>query len=172
MEQQTHLNTIRFSFPTELTDKINKIKIVGKDIVVYVAPADIAHTVSKFTEFGMKHVDKSYKLHVSAQTKADFESVFGTTAKYDDRSAGDKFIATVTNDNEADYNKYMDMSKQEGCKCRIQKYKSRFIAPIRRPVTQSAPILPTPTYGPMVPIIMSGPMVRTKPQRRGWKPRN
>lgn len=119
------LATIRLSFPTEDLDNVVRMRLIGRDLLLYVKEDQINTVISTFTAHGLKPVDRVYKLHVSAPTKADFDASFGKV-EYEERSAAGRFIATVTVDTEEEYNKFLDLGKDQESKCRVKAFRARF----------------------------------------------
>ena len=121
-----HLSTIRLSFPPEDLTNIVRIRIVGHDLLLYVREDKIDTVTSTFTKkHGFNIVDRVYKLHVSAPSKEDFETTFGKV-EYEDRSTDGRFIATVIVDSEEEYNKFLNLGKNQDCKCRVKAFRPRF----------------------------------------------
>ena len=106
------LSTVRVSIPLECMKDVYNMKIIGYDILFYVNKDKLNNFNSSIKKAGLNIVSKIYKLHVSAPSKAVFESIFKkylNSIQYDDRSNPNRFIATLKIDNEDEYNKYLDL---------------------------------------------------------------
>lgn len=124
-QNQEHLKALRFELPQEHINDIIKLRIIGKDILVYCLENKTDEIKKSLIDHGFNIVEREYKVHVSARSKEDFMKSFGNI-KYDDRSNGDKFIATVTAENEEEYNKYLDIGKDRTKNCLVKPYKPKF----------------------------------------------
>jgi len=121
---QDHITTIRFSLPTNIAD-VQRLRLIGRDILLYVPENKVDSVTKSMIDHGFNTVERIYKLHISAASKADFDSVFGEI-EYEDRSSGGRFIATIIADTEEDYNKYLAFGQGENPKCRVKAFRARF----------------------------------------------
>jgi hypothetical protein len=64
-----------------------------------------------------------YKLHVSADSEDRFHEQF-VAVPFENRSNSDRFIATVTVDNEEDYNRLLSIDPETGV--RVRPFRARF----------------------------------------------
>jgi hypothetical protein len=119
------ITTIRFSLPLPCTTDVIRTRLIGNDLLVYV-PNDKAESVTTvYTDIGFTRVDRVFKLHVSSQSKEAFLATFGDI-EYEDRSIGNRFIATVIAKTEDEYNKMLTFGNDEKNHCRVKPYRPRF----------------------------------------------
>jgi hypothetical protein len=116
-------STLRFSFPEETLENVQRMRLIGKDLLVYTEEADLESVRSKFDTLGFRTVERIYKLHVSTPDKTVFESLFGDVV-YEDRSNSGRFIATVTVDSEEEYNRFITFDGTDGV--RVKSFRARF----------------------------------------------
>ena len=107
------LSTIRFSFPDDTLVNVQRMRLIGKDLLVYTNETDLESVSSKFDLLGFKTIDRVYKLHVSMPDKAAFDALFGDVV-FEDRSNSGRFIATVTVDTEEEYNHFISFDGTDG----------------------------------------------------------
>lgn len=123
---QVDITTVRLAFPQECMEQVMKFRIIGNDLLLYIPKtANRKDIIDKYISKGFNVIEKEFKLHISAQNKEDFISVFGDI-KYEDRSNGTKFICTVTLLTEEEYDKFIKIGQTKECKCRIRPYKQLF----------------------------------------------
>jgi len=106
------VSTVRVGLPKEITDNTQNIKILGNDILLYVNKDNLEKVKSNITDLGLTIINRIYKIHVSAPSKEVFETIFKkylSEIKYDIRNNNNRFIVTITTDNDKDYAKYLEL---------------------------------------------------------------
>ena len=71
-QENVKYSTLRFSFPSELLECVGRMKLIGKDLLVYIPENKFNDVKTNFQQSGFDVVDRVYKLHVSANTKEHF----------------------------------------------------------------------------------------------------
>jgi len=115
--------TIRFSFPEGMLDNIERMRLIGNDIIVYTTEDSVESLIDNFKTMNFNLVEREYKLHVSTPDKKSFEEVFGDI-EYETRSSIDnRFIVTIVTDTMDDYNKFLSYNEND---IRVKPFNPRY----------------------------------------------
>jgi hypothetical protein len=117
------LKSLRFNLPIDCLNGIARIKMIGQDVLVYVENDNFDSVKKSYIDHGFKFVEREYKVHVSAQSKEEFEKLF-EKVKYEDRSSEGRFIATITASSEEEYNKYLTIGTDPSNNCHVKPFKA------------------------------------------------
>jgi len=119
------LTTVRFKLPDNLVPNIQRMYILGQDILIYTDRPD--QLTTDFSTIGFTKVERKYQLHVSSTNEDTFKKVFSAdNLTYDARPISNgRFIATVTVDTLEEFTRYLELDDQ-GNGCRIKPYKQRY----------------------------------------------
>ena len=120
---ETSKATIRFSFPDGMLDNIERMRLIGNDILVYTTEDSVESLSDNFKNMNFNLVEREYKLHVSTLDEETFKRVFGDI-EYETRpSIDNRFIATVVTDTMEDYTRFLSYSEND---VRVKPYNPRY----------------------------------------------
>lgn len=129
--QESHLNTLRFSLPTELQNMVRSMKLLGNDLLVYFDESNTDSVSEKFTEMGFEVVERQYKVHVSGPS-SEFATHFSS---YESEVRGENVFTVVAKNRE----QYDELLAMEVDGFRIRPYRQRF-ANVRSEEDTPAPV--------------------------------
>ena len=116
--QESHLNTLRFSLPSELQSMVHSMKLLGNDLLVYVDESNTESVSERFTEMGLEVVERQYRVHVSGPSE-HFATHFGS---YEHEVRSENVFTVVAKDR-AQYDELLAM-EVDGF--RIRPFRQRF----------------------------------------------
>ena len=128
--QESHLNTLRFSLPSELQSMVHSMKLLGNDLLVYVDESNTESVSERFTEMGLEVVERQYRVHVSGPSE-HFATHFGS---YEHEVRSENVFTVVAKDR-AQYDELLAM-EVDGF--RIRPFRQRF-ANVRTEENNQAP---------------------------------
>ena len=120
--QESRLSTIRFSFPETQLESVKNMKIIGRDLLLYVSEEDVENVTQVYSGLGFNVVDRVFKLHASTQDEATFNRVFGNVER-DVRDSSSRYIATITVDSKEEYDRLVALHGED---CVVKPFKARY----------------------------------------------
>jgi hypothetical protein len=126
-QESSRLSTLRFSFPEGVIANVQNMKIIGRDILLYVQEESCESITKSMQEMGLETVERVYKLHASAQDEATFKSALGDIV-HEVRDSAGRYIATITLDSKDEYDRILSLNSES---CFVKPFKARYSA-VRR----------------------------------------
>ena len=125
------LTTGRFKLPDNMIPLIERMRLIGPDLLVYTDKLD--ELTELFAAIGFTKVARKFQLHVSADNEDTFKKLFTTeNLEYESRPTNtNRFIATVSLNTQEEYNHYLEFDTDQSNGCRIKPYKPRFASSTR-----------------------------------------
>jgi hypothetical protein len=116
--QESHLNTLRFSLPAELLSGVQSMRLLGNDLLFYVEDENAESVSQQLSDMGFQVVERVYKVHVSGPS-AEFATHFGS---YDHEVRGENVFTIVAKDKE----QYDELIAMEVDGFRIRPFRQRY----------------------------------------------
>jgi hypothetical protein len=122
-QQVSRLSTVRFSLPESLLESVKNMKIVGKDLLFYVAEEDVAFVNQTCSEMGLSVVERVFRLHASAPSEEVFRNVFGDV-EHETRESSSRYIATLTVESREEYDRLLSLHGEQ--EVVVKPFKARY----------------------------------------------
>jgi hypothetical protein len=120
---ETSKATIRFSFPEGMLNNVERMRLIGNDLLIYTTEDSVESLSENFRNMNFILVEREYKLHVSTPDEETFKRVFGDI-EYETRTSVDnRFIATIVTDTMDDYNRFLSYSEND---IRVKPFNPRY----------------------------------------------
>jgi len=121
-QESSRLSTLRFSFPEGVIANVQNMKIIGRDILLYVQEESCESVTQLMQGMGLETVERVYKLHASAQDEATFKSALGDVV-HEVRDSTGRYIATITLDSKDEYDRILSLNSES---CFVKPFKARY----------------------------------------------
>jgi hypothetical protein len=122
-QQVSRLSTVRFSLPEALLESVKNMKIVGKDLLFYVADEDVVSVTQVCSDMGLSVVERVFRLHASAPSEEVFRNVFGDV-EHETRESSSRYIATLTVESRDEYDRLLSLHGEQ--EVVVKPFKARY----------------------------------------------